>query len=515
MRRRRKNESGFALLLIFLMAAILALSMYREIPRVAFETQRQKEQLLIERGEQYKRAIQLFVKETKRYPARIEELESTNNKHFLRKRYTDPMTGKDEWRPIHAVNGVLTDSKVKKQGQEGQQKQGPTSSYIGEVAGLGQQLTNQGPSAVNPGMRRRGSDMLGPGMVATPDMPSQGVPQPPPSGIDPGTGQPVATGPTGVPGATGFPGAAGMTGQPGMAGVAPVPGAFPGQPTGFQPTTGFPGQTGAMRPGMPGQPVYPGVPVAGMPGVTGTTGMPGMTGYPGMPGGTGRMGMPGNTGGSAQSSGSSYLGSGTTYLGGGSSVGGQPSGPTVMPGMPQMPSGGNFPPGIPVNSQMGGVSPTYPTAPGSNGPAPTYPQPGGAINPQAQNAAAAMIGQILTQPRPGGMPQANTAGMGIMGTGIAGFASTADQDSIMVYNDQTNYGLWEFIFDPTKQKPLANPAGGAVGTPASQLASPGGTPIGQPMTSPFGGQPQPIAPVPGAMPGQPPVGPVGAQPIIK
>ena len=31
-------------------------------------------------------------------------------------------------------------------------------------------------------------------------------------------------------------------------------------------------------------------------------------------------------------------------------------------------------------------------------------QPG--MNPQAQNAAAAMIQQILTQPRPGGMPTA-------------------------------------------------------------------------------------------------------------
>ena len=60
MRGRRKNESGFALLLVFLMAAILAITLYKEIPRVAFETQRQKELLLIERGEQYKRAIALF-----------------------------------------------------------------------------------------------------------------------------------------------------------------------------------------------------------------------------------------------------------------------------------------------------------------------------------------------------------------------------------------------------------------------------------------------------------------------
>ena len=27
----------------------------------------------------------------------------------------------------------------------------------------------------------------------------------------------------------------------------------------------------------------------------------------------------------------------------------------------------------------------------------------------------------------------------------------------MIYNDQQNYGTWEFIFDPAKQKPLANP----------------------------------------------------------
>ena len=60
-RMRHGHESGFALLLVFLMAAIIAISLYMEIPRVAFETQRQKEQLLMERGEQYKRAIKLFV----------------------------------------------------------------------------------------------------------------------------------------------------------------------------------------------------------------------------------------------------------------------------------------------------------------------------------------------------------------------------------------------------------------------------------------------------------------------
>jgi hypothetical protein len=164
-----------------------------------------------------------------------------------------------------------------------------------------------------------------------------------------------------------------------------------------------------------------------------------------------------------------------------------------MPGQPV------YPPGSPVNSQMGGVSPNYPTAPGSNGNPPGFQQPGMTVNPQAQNAAAQMIGQILTQPRQGGMPQTNTNGIGVMGSGIAGFASTADQDSIMIYNDQQNYGTWEFIFDPNKQKPVANPNGGGIGTPASQMGTQIGTPanqVGTPAgaspfgTSPFGQQQQ-------------------------
>src|SRR5215213_9578862 len=156
MRRRRQNESGFALLLVFLMAAILAITLYTEIPRVAFETQRQKELLLIERGEQYKRAIGLFMRENKRYPSRLEDLENTNNKHYLRKRYTDPMTGKDEWRVVRIVNGVLVDSKVQtaQNAQNAQKTGGSVSTYVGEVAGLGQTLQNQGQAAVNPALRR-------------------------------------------------------------------------------------------------------------------------------------------------------------------------------------------------------------------------------------------------------------------------------------------------------------------------------------------------------------------------
>ena len=115
MSRKRKAERGFALLLVFLMAAVVALYLYTQLPRVAFESERDKEQSLIDRGEQYKRAIQLYVAAFKKYPQKIEDLENTNDKRFLRQRYLDPMTGKDEWRMIHVnAAGQLTDSLVQK-----------------------------------------------------------------------------------------------------------------------------------------------------------------------------------------------------------------------------------------------------------------------------------------------------------------------------------------------------------------------------------------------------------------
>ena len=62
-------------MIIFLMAATIALMLYRQMPRVAFESERDKEQLLIDRGEQYKRAIQLYVNANRRFPSSIADLE--------------------------------------------------------------------------------------------------------------------------------------------------------------------------------------------------------------------------------------------------------------------------------------------------------------------------------------------------------------------------------------------------------------------------------------------------------
>src|SRR5208282_3970251 len=108
--KRHRGESGFAMLMVFLMAACVAIMLYMEMPRVAFEAERQKELLLIDRGNQFKRAIQVFVNDktnnpTHNYPASIDQLENFNNHRYLRRKYVDPMTGKDEWRLIH-TSGV-------------------------------------------------------------------------------------------------------------------------------------------------------------------------------------------------------------------------------------------------------------------------------------------------------------------------------------------------------------------------------------------------------------------------
>ena len=107
-KRNKHPESGYAVLAIFAMAATFAVLLYRQLPRMAFEAQRDKEQLLIDRGKQFSRAISLYVRKYNRYPVDIDSLEKSQGLRFLRRKYTDPMTGKDDWRLIHV--GPCTDA---------------------------------------------------------------------------------------------------------------------------------------------------------------------------------------------------------------------------------------------------------------------------------------------------------------------------------------------------------------------------------------------------------------------
>jgi hypothetical protein len=111
------GERGSALLIVFVFAAIVAITLFMELPIAAFEAKRQKEQLLIDRGNEYAHGVKLFVRKFGMYPATVDQLENTNRMRFLRHRFKDPFTGKDDWRMLHAgPGGALIDSKVKPAG---------------------------------------------------------------------------------------------------------------------------------------------------------------------------------------------------------------------------------------------------------------------------------------------------------------------------------------------------------------------------------------------------------------
>src|SRR5689334_21009744 len=88
-------ESGWILVTLMLFVALIAISAAVVAPTLAFQVKRDREEEMIHRGVQYSRAIRKYFKKFGRFPTRLEELDNTNNIRFLRKRYKDPITGKD------------------------------------------------------------------------------------------------------------------------------------------------------------------------------------------------------------------------------------------------------------------------------------------------------------------------------------------------------------------------------------------------------------------------------------
>ncbi len=112
----------------------------------------------MDRGHEYTRAITLFVHKFNRFPASMEELENTNNLRFLRARYPDPMTGKTDWRILHAgPGGAITDSILNVKKPDGS---GSSPGLVTIMQMFGSQATGD-PEGVNLAARRRASDQPG------------------------------------------------------------------------------------------------------------------------------------------------------------------------------------------------------------------------------------------------------------------------------------------------------------------------------------------------------------------
>lgn len=124
---KSRGEEGYILIAVLFLVALVLIGLAVAAPRMAQSIQRDKEIELVHRGEQYKRAIKLYYRKFGAYPTSIDQLLNTNNLRFLRKRYTDPITGKDDWRMIH-----LGQAKVPPMGFFGQPLAGiPGAAPIG------------------------------------------------------------------------------------------------------------------------------------------------------------------------------------------------------------------------------------------------------------------------------------------------------------------------------------------------------------------------------------------------
>jgi hypothetical protein len=521
--QRAEKERGFALLLIFFMAAAIAIMLYAQLPRVAFESERDKEQLLIDRGEQYKRAIALFFNDYKRYPSKIEDLEDTNGHRYLRRRYKDPYTGKDEWRLIHTNGMYLTDSLVQKPPGN------PANCSSGTTQGVGPALTGNavgststanttnataGTSTANttggastasttcpPGGAGTTATSTTPGAAPTATTTASANPTDP--NAPPQVNAAVLTRPSDRPVTPtgGFPGSfQGSSGQGNSFQAAQNSGPSASgyiDPASYPPITLFPNgyNTSPQQPGAPQQGV--GQQGIGQQGVvqpggfqqSGTT-QPGQfqTGIPpgqfqtGVPPGQFQTGvLPGQLPPVPQRPGQF-----TPVAQQPGIVTPLPAPPSTDPNQAPLPGvAGGVAPGVNTNPLASGglANPGQPGIPGGFTPFPSQPPSNQQLsNPQTQNVGSAaapgaapnqalnLINQLLTTPRQ--PPTTATAtptptSNQTIGGGIAGVASTFTGPTIKSYADHSKYQEWEFVFQLQQQgvpgqtaNPLANPLGG-------------------------------------------------------
>ena len=129
-RSRPETQRGYILLAVMLLMTMMLLTLSIALPRIGQQIKREKEEELIHRGNEYKNAIRKFYRKNGRYPVTLEDLEKANNMRFLRKRYVDPFTGKDDWRLLH-----VGDVQLNLGGGASAPGQSPVGSPIGSPIG--------------------------------------------------------------------------------------------------------------------------------------------------------------------------------------------------------------------------------------------------------------------------------------------------------------------------------------------------------------------------------------------
>ena len=99
--RRHQHQSGYLLLAVLLVMALVIIAATIEAPRMVQQIKRDREEEMIHRGTEYARAVKKFYKKFGRYPTTLEQLDNTNQLRFLRKHYKDPLTKDGKWKLLN------------------------------------------------------------------------------------------------------------------------------------------------------------------------------------------------------------------------------------------------------------------------------------------------------------------------------------------------------------------------------------------------------------------------------
>jgi type II secretory pathway pseudopilin PulG len=182
-------QRGYMLITLMLALALITIAMLAVLPDIGQQVRRDREEEMVHRGTAYMRAIQHFYKKFGRYPNTVEELQNTNNLHFIRKRYTDPLnfdraTGKEkDFKFLHQTDINLNVGPVLGQtpglngpaGQSGPQGQGGLQGQAGLAAVQGVLGAMQGGIQPTGGVQNLNGDSGNPSSGNTSSNSSSGL----------------------------------------------------------------------------------------------------------------------------------------------------------------------------------------------------------------------------------------------------------------------------------------------------------------------------------------------------
>lgn len=122
-------EDGYMLLAVVVMVALMLIAVSVAVPIIAKDIRRQKEMESERRSLDFERAIRLYYRKNKGYPPNMDALLKGTDIHYLRRKWIDPLTGKDDWRIIHTP-------KTKTHFPFGEELAGGMGAGLGSAAGM-------------------------------------------------------------------------------------------------------------------------------------------------------------------------------------------------------------------------------------------------------------------------------------------------------------------------------------------------------------------------------------------